>query len=192
MSSAPHGDRDPMAPHYRPAPEGNSIGLIGFVLSLVGLVGCCFQPAALLSLAGLVLSIIGMNRRPRGLAIAGIVLGVIGLSGFLIVFLMVGVAVIALVPLMLVGAALAGPEPSTRIEMAVLETMVESYIDETGSIPTDLSQFSSRHERLEADHWGTPYELEVTDTTPGDEDFIIRSAGPDKVFGTPDDLTSDD
>ncbi|MGP1309769.1 MAG: hypothetical protein ACTS27_06195 [Phycisphaerales bacterium] len=188
MSATP---TPPSPPPHQPAPrEGNTIGLIGFVLSLVGLIGCCFQPAALLSLAGLILSIIGLSKRPKGLAVTGTILGIIGLAGFLIVFLLIGVAVIAFVPLMIAVAALAGPEIETAVEQAILHQQVAAYVQETGSLPTDLSQVPQIDEGLMTDPWDTPYKLEVID--PGAEEYLIRSAGPDKVFDTEDDITNPD
>jgi hypothetical protein len=157
------------------------------LLSLVGLIGCCFQPAALLSLAGLILSIIGLSKRPKGLAVAGTILGILGLAGFLIVFLLIGVAVLAFVPLTIALAAMAGPDIETAIEEAVLHQQVAQYIDQTGSMPVDLSQIPDMDERILTDPWETPYKLEVID--PGTEQYIIRSAGPDKVFDTEDDIT---
>lgn len=190
MSSAPNGNPPVVHPDRRAGGgEGNTLGLVGFVLALVGLVGCCFQPAALLSLAGLVLSIMGLGKRPKGLAIAGVVLGIIGLSGFLIILLTVGVAVLAFIPAMLAVAALAGPEIETGIEEAILHQKVAAYVSETGSYPTDLSQIPDLNEKLKTDHWGTPYKLEVID--PAVDEFLIRSAGEDKVFGTDDDITTD-
>lgn len=189
MSSAPNGTmgRHGSQPARR---ENNTIGLVGFVLSLVGLIGCCFQPAALVSLAGLILSIIGLSSRPRGLAIAGTILGIIGLAGVLIIFLMVGVAIVAFVPLAIAVAALAGPEIETAVEQSIFDQAVARYVDETGALPVDLSQIPDLSEKLRTDPWGTLYRLDVIDVAT--EDFLIRSAGEDRVFDTEDDITSDD
>ncbi len=185
MSNAPNGA--PTQNYGRPR-EGNTMGTVGFVLSLVGLVGCCFQPAALLSLAGLILSIIGLSKRPKGLAITGTILGVVGLGGFLIVFLIIGVAVVAFVPLAIAVAAMAGPEIEVAVEEAILHQQVAAYVQQTGSMPTDLSQIPDINKGLKTDPWDTPYKLEVTD--PGANEYLIRSAGPDTIFGTEDDITN--
>ncbi len=163
------------------------MGTVGFVLSLVGLVGCCIQPAALLSLAGLILSIIGLSKRPKGLAVAGTILGVIGLSMFLLFYLIVGLSVVLIVPLAIAVAAMAGPDIEVAIEEAVLHQQVAQYVDQTGSMPVDLTQIPDIDERIKTDPWDTPYKLEVID--PGTEQYIIRSAGPDMIFGTEDDIT---
>lgn len=186
MSSSPNG---PSTYPPRANGEGNTLGLIGFVLSLIGLLGCCVQPAALFSIAGLVLSIVALSKRPRGLAIAGVVLGVLGASSALVVFLLIGAAVLAFIPLAIAVAAMAGPEIETEVEQAILEAKVSAYVDQAGAFPTDLSQIPDLSEKLLTDPWGTPYRLDILNVAA--EDFEIRSAGPDRVFDTEDDVTSD-
>jgi len=65
-----------------PQPDTNVLGLVGFIVSIVSLMFTC----GLLSPIGLILSLIGTFKAPRGLAIAGTVLGVLGcgLLGFFI------------------------------------------------------------------------------------------------------------
>ena len=71
------------APQYAPAAKQDSNGMAigGFVCSLVGLLLCC---GGIVSIIGLVLSIIGlskskqMNGSGKGLAIAGIIIGALG------------------------------------------------------------------------------------------------------------------
>jgi hypothetical protein len=54
-----------------PAPS-NRLGIAGFVLSLLGLISC-----GLLAPVGLVLSLVGVRKEPRGLAIAGAVISLV-------------------------------------------------------------------------------------------------------------------
>ena len=63
-----------------PSRETNRLGVLGFVISVIGFLTCGFA-----SPIGLILSFIGMFFEPRGLAIAGFILGVLGLS-WLILF----------------------------------------------------------------------------------------------------------
>lgn len=58
--------------------QKNGMGTAGFVLAILGLV-FCWVPVLdwVLWILGLVFSIIGVCRRPRGLAIAGIVISCI-------------------------------------------------------------------------------------------------------------------
>ena len=52
----------------------NGMGVAGFVVSLIGLVGTC----GLLCPLGFLFSLIGLGKEPRGLAIAGTVIGGVG------------------------------------------------------------------------------------------------------------------
>ena len=53
--------------------ESNGLGTAGFIVSLIGFLTCGF-----ISPLGLLFSIIGLFKNPKGLAIAGTVLGLIG------------------------------------------------------------------------------------------------------------------
>ena len=56
----------------------NHIGLAGFILSLVSLVGCWIPVMNLVTcILGLIFSIIGMFTKPRGFAVAGFTVSVI-------------------------------------------------------------------------------------------------------------------
>jgi hypothetical protein len=58
---------------YIKHPETNVPGVVGFILSLFGILTCgCILPL------GLILSVIGLWNEPRGLAIAGTMIGIIG------------------------------------------------------------------------------------------------------------------
>lgn len=70
--------------------ESNSLGLAGFILSLIGFFSC-----GLLSPIGLILSFFGLFKPPRGLAIAGFILGLIG-SILLLVMLVFGLFAVVL------------------------------------------------------------------------------------------------
>lgn len=70
--------------------KSNGLGTAGFVVSLIGFLTCGF-----ISPLGLLFSIIGLFKRPRGLAAAGVVLGTIGsawlfLGGFVMLAGLVG------------------------------------------------------------------------------------------------------
>src|SRR5688572_12689736 len=55
-----------------PAPS-NGMGMAGFIVSLIGLLTC-----GLLAPIGLLLSLLGLLKRPRGFALAGLIISVIG------------------------------------------------------------------------------------------------------------------
>ncbi len=82
--SAPQGmPGQPVNPNmYAPvaAPQKNGMGVAGFVLALCAFV-FCWVPVLdwILWILGVVFSLIGVFRQPKGLAIAGLVISFIGL-----------------------------------------------------------------------------------------------------------------
>lgn len=86
-------DEEQVEQHIVIAHEGlqrNGIGTAGFVVAMVDLV-FCWAPVlnVLLWLVGLVLSAIGLFRKPKGLAIAGYCISILNLA--LIVFIIKGI-----------------------------------------------------------------------------------------------------
>ena len=57
------------------APQKNTVGLVGFILSLIGLLTCC---AFIFSIAGTIVSAVGLGKKPRGFAVAGLIIGIVG------------------------------------------------------------------------------------------------------------------
>ena len=77
-------------------PKKNGMGTAGFVLALLGLI-LCWVPVLgwILWLLGLIFSIIGVFRQPRGLAIAGLVISCLGLILLIVVLGAIGAAAVA-------------------------------------------------------------------------------------------------
>ena len=76
--------------------ESNGIGTAGFVLSLVSIfLGWIPILGWIIWILGLILSFVGIFRRPKGLAIAGLVISLIGLIFLILVFGMIGAAAAA-------------------------------------------------------------------------------------------------
>ncbi|MBD5225122.1 MAG: EscU/YscU/HrcU family type III secretion system export apparatus switch protein [Bacteroidales bacterium] len=72
--------------------ESNGIGTAGFVLALVSFFGFWLPYVGGLTwLLGLIFSIIGVNRPPRGLAIAGLVISLVGFVFAVLAVLFFGV-----------------------------------------------------------------------------------------------------
>ncbi len=97
--AAPAGQ--PVYNQYGPAPQqqaGNGMAVGGFVCSLIGLLLCC---GGIVSIVGLILSIIGLNKSKqlngagKGLAIAGIILGAIGVLCGVLVGILYGIGAFA-------------------------------------------------------------------------------------------------
>lgn len=85
----------PPAPFLPPQRVLNIPGLIGMISSIVGLLGLCLAPFFVFSIAGLIVSIFGMRRPDRGMAIAGLVMGIIGTILLFITIVIVLIAIVA-------------------------------------------------------------------------------------------------
>lgn len=67
--------------------EKNGVGTAGFVLAICGVIlGWVPVIGWILWLLGLILSIVGVTRNPKGLAIAGLVISLIGIILLIAVF----------------------------------------------------------------------------------------------------------
>jgi hypothetical protein len=67
--------------------ESNGVGTAGFVLAICGVIfGWVPVIGWILWLLGLILSIVGVTRNPKGLAIAGLVISLIGIILLIAVF----------------------------------------------------------------------------------------------------------
>jgi len=83
---------------------------------------------------------------------------------------------------------------ATRASMMSIETAIQTYEIMTGEFPKDIEDLTNPVGTFEKgilkkgvlnDAWGTPFQIKFN----GDE-YEIRSAGPDKIMGTADDLTN--
>ncbi len=77
----------------QPKNESNGTGTAGFVLALIALfLGWIPILGWILWLLGLILSFVGIFKKPKGLAIAGLVISLIGI--ILLIFIFAGLAVL--------------------------------------------------------------------------------------------------
>jgi hypothetical protein len=182
--AAPPVPPDPLdAPQPAPQPT-NGLGLAGFIVSLVGLVPC-----GLGCPVGLVLSLVALRKEPRGFAIAGAVIGAVGSM----------MAVVVGVWAYLTWSAVSGtsrgkglempaPEETQPVRTFLVLTEAEQAIQleqvDKGRLPSPVKGNEIIEELR--DGWGHALRYE-----PHGESFTIRSAGPDGVFGTADDETTD-
>ena len=169
----------PLPPHA--APPSNGIGLAGFIVSVGGLV-CT---GGFLCPIGLVLSLFGLRKEPRGFAIAGAVIGAVGsILGVLVAILVAAAIATAKQGYREAGeSGLLGAQNSTETTIAEASQAIEMDRVEKGRLPeTDAG--NSLIAPLK-DGWGRGLRYEKD----GD-DFLVRSAGPDGEFDTVDDRTS--
>ncbi len=171
--------------------ESNGLGIAGFVVSLVGLCS-----GGVLSPVGLILSLVALNKRPKGFAVAGVIIGALGSCGILagLIFLPVAVAaVLAALGFTALAVALGGPEIEAKVEMAVLTLQVEYFRDEhNGKLPLTLDEATTNlgpNSGFRTDHWKHPYAYQLK---PDGSTYRIFSIGADGLPGTADDIFLDD
>lgn len=177
MSQSPQYGVPPVPPPHTqvivqtPQQPTNGLGLAGFITSLVGLVSCGF-----LSPVGLLLSLIGLLKRPRGFAIAGTVLGLLG-SAFLA---FVGFTLV--LGLFGLGKAVEtlGKEFETISAGQKAARVITDERTRTGSLPSDEAGTALIKSHVDA--WGNPMRYKRSGM-----DFSIISNGADGEPGTDDD-----
>jgi hypothetical protein len=165
-------------------PPANNLGLAGFITSILGLISC-----GVLSPIGLLLSLIGLTKRPRGFAIAGTVIGIIGT-----VFLaLVGVGIVLGILGIGAGVKALKEYASTHEQAMKLYAEIEQRKAQGGA-GTGAGTSAGAGNALDAttanalaakytDGWGTPLRADVAAGV-----ITIISAGRDKSFDTQDDL----
>jgi hypothetical protein len=157
-------------------PPSNNMGLAGFITSLLGVLSC-----GVLSPIGLLLSLIGLTKQPRGFAIAGTILGLIG-SVFLAV---AGVGIV--VGLMGLGTVVKNAAEDLGAHQSAAQAYVQLQQQKQSGKALDTNAANvivSAHK----DPWGTPLRAEVS----ADGVITIIAAGRDKKFDTPDDVRFDE
>ena len=184
MSVPPQPAAQPPVTHVTVQhPASNNLGLAGFITSLLGLISC-----GVLAPIGLILSLIGLTKRPRGFAIAGTVIGVIG-SIFLVV---AGLTIVA----GLTGLGVAGKMLKDYADSHETARKVYLQLDQqrkaggtagaggAALTTTAANAVAAQHN----DPWGTPLKAEVA----ADGTITIITAGRDKKFDTKDDIRFDE
>lgn len=151
----------------------NGVGLAGFIVSLVGLfTGGCLSPI------GLVLSIVGLFKEPRGFAVAGLIISLLAVLGWVIGFVFLGFGAIAVVLATLGLGALLG---EAQAEFETIEAALQERYAEVGAYPAGLDGLGLAPDGLRnADD--VPYDYTALATG-----FELRDVGSDGVAGTADD-----
>ncbi len=158
----------------RPAPV-NTTGFVGMILSLIGLLTC-----GILSPIGLLISLFGLSREPRGSAVLGVVLGLIGSAWIAFV----GYATVTgiIVAKETIETVIETTETTASLSMGA--DRIDQYRTENGRIP-DAVTGNEIVDDID-DSWGNSILYAVEEK----ERYVLRSAGPDGQFHTGDDITS--
>ncbi len=168
--------------HIPEQSEENKAGIIGLVLSCIGLFICVF------SLPGLIFSIIGTRKEPRTAAIIGVVLGSIGmLFGLLLIPLSIGLLLPALSKARESARMVNESRQLDQIHKGMLlySNSSEHDANEQAGTPHEAWKSESVKKQIGNDSWGNPYRVQGDGTTVPK----INSAGPDGVHDTEDDIT---
>ena len=169
-------------------PENNSgsnqLGVIGLVLSIVGVCLCGFW---LFTVPGFVLSLIGLRKEPRTAATVGSVLGGIGILEFLILGpLMLGIFLPAVA-----RARDIAQEAQTLDRIHMVQAASETFKTDNGQYPTSMEELENAKLILPKDT-EDPWDNALKFVGGGETEPVITSSGPDGEFGTEDDLPSQD
>jgi len=154
----------------------NTWGLVGFIVSLVGLLLTC----GALCPIGLILSIVGMRRtQQRGYAVAGLIIGIVG-TVMLVTVAIVGFRTVT---------TCVGIGRSVEHHVKTMATgdeatqAIETYREKhDGELP-DSEEGQALISKYK-DDWGTALRYERTE-----DDYEVMSAGPDRKFETEDDVS---
>jgi hypothetical protein len=172
MSQMPHANVPPRR-------QSNGWGLAGFIVSLVGFISCgCLSPI------GLLLSIIGLFKEPRGFAIAGLVLGLLGSIGAFFIFFVFGFAAL----LAAIGFAAIAMTIELGTDATTIQQAVNTYQASNGAMPIRIEDLQISDPDIITDPWGVQYVIQVEVDADGVETHWLVSAGPDMAMGTSDDL----
>jgi len=164
------------APAYGPPrPQENTLGLIGFIVSLAGFFVCIAAPV------GLMLSVMGLRREPKGFAVAGTIIGTLAMLMWLGVVAIYGAVILACIGF---GAAVQ-PDLQTRVALQSARHKIENVRGPGGRIPVE-AEGNGLIQGMQ-DYWKRQLRYE-----PKEGGFNIRSAGPDGQFNTSDDIVVDD
>lgn len=150
------GPNDPFDTYQRPSGT-NVLGIVGFILAF------CISPV------GLIVSLLGLMKAPRGFAIAGVIIGLLGTG----VWACGGFAYSKF-----------GPEFQRTIEMTKDFEEIQKVATPTS---TDISALGLSSD-LTTDPWGSAYRIGPNADA---SSFQLTSDGPDKLPGTPDDYSID-
>lgn len=166
--------------------QTNGLALAGFICALIGLF-----TGGVLSILGLVLSLIALKDEPRGFAWAGIIVSLLGFCLGAIVLVVFGTAVLAALGLATFAMVnFADPiKIETTADMAMIVAKAEETQKETGYPPASLAALGLDDDVL-TDPWGNPYRYLLTDAT--ERGYEIISDGPDGQPETADDVEFSD
>jgi hypothetical protein len=183
MTTMDTGPNNPWSADAYAAPErrGNVAGVVGFIVSLVGLL-CTL---GLLAPIGMLISVVGLfgKNKPKGFAIAGTI---IGLIGTLFAVVIGGGIVWAL----LAGRAMV----QSTVGLGLGLQQLQEHVQQTGSLPDKATLESLINQQLQdVPAWlgGGALELPFEYEPLPDGKVRLTFPGQDEQFGTADDVSEE-
>jgi hypothetical protein len=159
-----------------PEKPSNGLGVAGFVVSLVGLIFTC----GVLCPIGLILSLFGLRKEPKGLAIAGAVIGGLG-TVFLV---LVGAGFAATYLGFKKIAEKSGGDVPTTLTMTMAVATINQHRADKGGLPDEENGNALIAPFKDSAGRALRYERR-------DAGFVVRGVGKDGKFDTPDDVEMD-
>jgi len=157
-------------------------GFNGLLLSIAGLMTC-----GLLAPLSLLISLIGLRRSPRGAALTGTLISLAGLG---------------LIVSMVIGGLTENARRQSRIDRIRQSRQVAEQVDQCRALlneaTDDLADYRNEHNGVLPSaidgnvliiKYVDPWEMELRYEELA-EGGLVRSAGPDRQFDTPDDVTA--
>jgi hypothetical protein len=175
-----HTELQTETPNPSSTTDRNRAGVVGMVLSIVGF---CLCGLWLLTIPGLILSLIGLRKEPRTAAIAGSIVGAIGVLEFFVM----GPLVLGIFLPAFFRARENALENVTINQIQSIREACDVYKSDNRQFPTSLDALIEGNYIIEdatTDHWDNRIRFEIS----GDGAPVITSAGRDGIFDTKDDL----
>jgi hypothetical protein len=153
-------------------PKENGFGLAGFIVSIAGLLLCGIP-----SIFGVILSLIGLRKEPKGLAIAGLILGLLG------------IVELAFAGFLAISFYRVAQDAGSFFQEIAIETQLNEHASAIGDEweSNDLIPTQAEGDAMllgKRDMIGNQIVYETDGTS-----FTLRSAGPDGTLETEDDVT---
>jgi len=163
--------------HPSQTPQQNSVGLVGFVLSIVGIFTC-----GILCPIAMLISFFGLFKQPKGFAIAGTIIGFLGSVAFVaIVAITIMTVFTVATTLMALGDFLVEYGARYSPLFDAQQAVAVEWADKEG-LPSEDEGNEIIQGKL--DMWGNQIIYETTGKS-----YSLRSTGEDGIAGNEDDVT---
>ena len=168
-----------------PVRERNGLGVVGFLIALIGL----FIPTGIVALLGMLISLVALGKSPRFFAGLGVLTGLFGTVIWLVITILalLGLFVGSMAVVVFTAGAFIITQPEVvevSSDMINVTMAVAEYEKKNNKLPEDVASLGLGVSTL-TDPWGNAYNYQLIDADPG---FDVISSGVDGEFDTDDDM----